>query len=70
MEEYPIELKLQALEISLKHADKLFPQYHSKLPSEYLSNASRILDLVTNYWDKSTDEYFSGQTGKSLRNNP
>ena len=70
MKEYPIELKLQALEISLKHADKLFPQFNAKTPSEYFSNAGRILDIATNHWDNPTADCFCAKTYQLPRNNP
>jgi hypothetical protein len=47
-----LELRKWALEISLKHGNALFPQKHVKSPSEILSNAHRIITLITSGWDE------------------
>jgi hypothetical protein len=49
-----LELRKWALEMSLEHANKLFPQRDIKRPSEYMSNAHRIIKLVTEEWDNQS----------------
>jgi len=51
-----LKLRKWALEMSLEHAQSLFPQQHRKTPTEYLSNAHKIITLVTSGWDEPIED--------------
>jgi hypothetical protein len=54
-----LELRKWALEMSLKHGNKLFPVVNRmyEKPNEIMYNAHKIIKLVTIGWDEPIPEY-------------
>jgi hypothetical protein len=65
-----LELRKWALEISLNHCNKLFPQHYYKTPSEIVSNARKIADLVCYNWDNEFIDNCERDGSPTLRSNP
>jgi len=64
------ELRLRALELSLEHGYKLFPQQNHKSPSEILSNAKRIVKILTTDWEKPIDDCLDKHRFPTFKSNP
>jgi len=65
-----LELRKWALEMSIKYGHVFFPQKQDKTSSEIVSNAHRIIELVTSGWDKPIEEYRGKNGFPTLERNP
>jgi hypothetical protein len=65
-----LELRKWALEFSVKHGNDLFPQYMPKRPSEIISNAKKIINLLQYNWDNEFNDSCDQDNSPILRSNP
>jgi hypothetical protein len=65
-----LQLRQWALEVSLKYGQILFPQRYAKRPSEIVSNAHRIISLVTEGWNNPIIDPPSIDSSECPRNFP
>jgi len=65
-----LELRKWALEMSLEYGQYFFPQHRIKNANEIVSNAKRIVELITINWIKPIENCFDLDTCLIPERNP